>query len=127
MKLYSEDELVNMEIDELDKIAFGYTSGQIIDIKTKDINLYLPDIENAEYKFKIYGMEWVKSVDLSEPVSLSIKQDGKFYLEDGHHRYFCAKKLGKNLIAEIDIKGNPVLKILEQQNKQKPKPKKNTL
>lgn len=117
MKKYTEEELVNMEIDELDKIAFGFTSGQIIDIKPKDIKLYLPDIENAEYRFKNEGMKWVRSVDLTEPVSISIKQDGNFYLEDGHHRYFCAKKLGKSLIAEIDIKGNPVLKILEQQKK----------
>lgn len=127
MKKYTEDELINMEIDVLDKIAFGFTSGQIIDIKPKDIKLYLPDIENAEYRFKNEGMKWVMSVDLTEPISISIKQDGKFYLEDGHHRYFCAKKLGKDLKAEIDIKGNPVLKILEKQNKQKFQSKKNKL
>lgn len=117
MKKFTEKELIEMNIDELDELAFGYHSGQIINIKTKNINIYLNDIENAEYRFKKEGIDWVKSVDLSEPVSISIRQDGKFYLEDGHHRYFCAKKLGENLLAEIDIKGNPVLKILEKQKK----------
>jgi hypothetical protein len=38
----------------------------------------------------------VKKINLSEPIDISYESNGyglKFYLEDGHHRYFAAKTL----------------------------------
>jgi len=115
VKHYTEDELIAMDIEELDTLAFGVTSGQIVSLKPSDINIYLSDIENPEYKYKKEGMSWVNSVSFDEPVEVSIKQDGKLYLEDGHHRWFAANKLGKNLKAEITVQANPVKYILEHQ------------
>jgi hypothetical protein len=43
-------------------------------------------------------MEW--KINLSEPIDISYESNGyglKFYLEDGHHRYFAAKTLNKTL------------------------------
>lgn len=118
---YTEQELEKMiengKGDELDKLAFGHNDGEITNIKIDDINLIYDDIENAEYKFEKGGMNWVKSVKFDEPIQVSIDENGKINLEDGHHRYFAAKKLGKKEInAEIELKGNPIRKILKDQN-----------
>ena len=115
---YTRRDLEQMDMDDLDRMAFGHASGEIIDIKPRDIKIqYRGDLENPEYKFEKGGMEWVRSVDFSEPVEVSIKTDGKFYLEDGHHRWFAAKKLGIPLKAKIEVKGKPIEVILDRQGK----------
>ncbi|WP_241032718.1 hypothetical protein ACOK4R_35005 (plasmid) [Pseudomonas fluorescens] len=114
-KIYSEQELIEMDIDELDEIAFGYTSDQQISVDPKSLHIYLTDMENAEHKFELWGMKWVKSVDLSEPIQVSVRGDGRLWLEDGHHRAFCARIRGESLQAIIEIKANPVLAILNRQ------------
>jgi hypothetical protein len=56
-------------------------------------------------------MEW--KINLSEPIDISYESNGyglKFYLEDGHHRYFAAKTLNKTLNVNRD-KGKPITKI----------------
>lgn len=115
MKRYTQDELEGMEIDELDQLAFGYQDDQIVELDPDQINIQYTDLENPEALYAKYGMKWVRSVDFSEPVDVSIKEDGKLYLEDGHHRYFAAKKLGRKLMCKIQIKGSPVRYILKQQ------------
>jgi hypothetical protein len=116
---YTEEDLTKMiedgKGDELDRIAFGVNDGDKIDIDTKDINLIYPDIENAEYKSEHGGMDWVNSVDLSEPIDISVDELGRFNLEDGHHRYFAAKMRGEPLTANVELKGNPIRAILKRQ------------
>ena len=41
--------------------------------------------------------EWAKTIDLSEPVDVSIFSDGSLKLSDGHHRQYAAEILGKEL------------------------------
>jgi len=119
-KIYTRDELERMNIDDLDRMAYGHASGEIIQLNPSQIRIQYPvDISNPEYKFEQKGMDWVKSVDFSEPVKVSIKQNGKFYLEDGHHRWFAAKKLGLPLMAEIEVKAKPIETILQRQEAQK--------
>jgi ParB-like chromosome segregation protein Spo0J len=115
MKKYTLDELEGMEIDELDQLAFGVQDDSIIELDPDQINIQYTDLENPEALYKKYGMKWVRSVDFSEPVDVSVKEDGKFYLEDGHHRYFAAKKLGRKLMCKIEVKGSPVRAILKRQ------------
>jgi hypothetical protein len=38
-------------------------------------------------------------------------EKGKFYIEDGHHRYYAAKTLNKPLNINLQIKTNPILKL----------------
>ena len=54
-----------------------------------------------------------------EPVEVSIGKDGKFYLEDGHHRWFAARKLLKKTIPAVieKIDGKPIEVILKNQTK----------
>lgn len=113
---YTESQLQQMDTDVLDRMAWGVVNGDVVDVSPASLNVqYTGDMENPEAKFAKDGMKWVKSVDLSEPIKVSIRDDGKLYIEDGHHRYFAATKLGKSLKAEIEVKGNPVAKILKDQ------------
>lgn len=114
--VYTREQLEAWDIDDLDRMAFGYVGDQEIEIDPNDISIkWHDDLGNPEYKFDLGGMDWVNSVDFSEPVELSISVPGKIELEDGHHRWFAAKKLGRKLRGIIQIKGNPINVILARQ------------
>ena len=42
-------------------------------------------------------LEWAKTVNLSEPVEITVFLDGMFAHGDGHHRVMAAKLLGKDI------------------------------
>ena len=114
--LYTQSELEQMDTDELDAIAFGCRSGEVKTLKPSAIRIKYPcDLENPQHRFEQEGMAWVRSVSLDDPVSVSVDDNGVFWLEDGHHRWFAATKRRVKLQAEIDIKGNPVRAILNRQ------------
>lgn len=114
---FTEEQLIDMDVDELDQIAFGCKGGDVISINPQDLLIKYPsDLENPEDCYRRGGMNWVMSVDLDEPVQVSIGEDGKMYLEDGHHRRFAAIKRGAKLSAEVEIKGNPIRHILARQS-----------
>lgn len=113
---FTRAELEAMPIDELDRLAFGYANDDVAWVSPEQLTIVYPDdMANPEYQFERGGMPWVNSVDLSEPISVAIDNDGKLQLMDGHHRYFAAKIRGEKLIAQIEIKGNPVQVILQEQ------------
>lgn len=115
-RTFTRDELERMDIDELDRMAFGVADGDTVTLRPDQIEIqYEGDLENPQHKFDTEGMRWVRSVDLSEPVEVQIKDDGRYYLADGHHRWFAAQKLGKSLQAVVEIKGNPINAILRKQ------------
>jgi len=112
LRKMTREELEHIDTDILDKEAFGVNIGDKLTLDTKVVHPTNTDIENAEYKFKQGGMEWVRSVDFTEPIEVYLK-DGKYHIEDGHHRWFAASKLGKKINAIIDdIKNNPIDEIL---------------
>lgn len=115
-RIFSQRELEAMDIDILDMMAFGCKGGEILELDPKEIHIKYPgDLDNPIEKFRLGGMAWVRSVSFEEPVEVSIGDDGKKSLEDGHHRRFCAIKLGRKIKAEIEVKGNPVTYILKRQ------------
>ena len=113
---YTRRELEEMDWSELCMIAYGVKDDDLIKLKLSDIKIrYKDDLVNpiAIFNCEIKkngkcGMDWVRSVDLDEPVMVSLGKDGKatkedYYLENGHHRLFCAKKLKKPFIlAQIE-------------------------
>jgi hypothetical protein len=114
--VYTRDELERWDIDDLDRMAFGVVSGDIVELSPDQIRIKYPgEIENPEYKFQRGGMAWARSVDLSEPVEVSINNDGQYELEDGHHRWFAARLTGRKLRAEVEIKANTIDFILARQ------------
>jgi len=59
--------------------------------------------------------EWAKNVDLSEPIDV-VFENGKFYIDDGHHRYYAALILDKKLKVNLVIEDKPIAKITGKQN-----------
>ena len=113
---YTRAELERMDIDALDRLAFGYAGGDVVSIAPGKIQIQYPDdLENAEHQRELQGDEWAGKVDLSEPVDVSIQTDGVLRLEDGHHRWLAACLSKRNLVARIDIKGKPIEVILARQ------------
>lgn len=105
--------------DDLDLMAFGFKDGQIVHVSPSRIKIrYMEDLANPIHKFEKHGMEWVKSVDFSEPVELGVDKKGHLYLEDGHHRWFASKKLGRKVKGKIvKFEGNPIIKIIQDGSK----------
>ena len=121
--IFTRDALERLDIDVLDKMAFGVVGGEIITLSPSDIVIqYECDLGNPQHKFKQGGMAWAHSVDLSTPVEVSVDNNGAFLLEDGHHRWFAAGKTQRKLTAEVQIKGKPIERILQKQAGQQSAP-----
>ena len=89
-----------------DRFVFGVSSDDIIDIPIKDLKIQYTDMENVDgFDMKKY----FKGVSLDELPSIEVSlKKGKFYIEDGHHRYGYARQMGiKTIKAELQIKDNP--------------------
>jgi hypothetical protein len=127
---YNRRELEMKDWDELTQMAYGVKNGDIIKLDPNKIKIkYKDDLENpiAIFNCEIKkngkcGMDWVRSVSFDEPVKVSLGLDGKstkedWYLEDGHHRLFAAKKLRMPTInAEVEqINLKAIEKLLGQQ------------
>lgn len=130
---YTRDELERMDIGDLDEMACGYRSGVVYDISVDQIHIRFPGdwemAKDALKELRYYGDDgfgnyvipkravsprhWAKMyLKNEEPVVLSLMDD-KFYLDDGHHRLLASQVLGRETIrAVIDIKDNPINKIL---------------
>lgn len=112
----TRDELERMNIDDLDQMAFGHKDGDHVSLHPSKIKIvHHGDLINPQHKFRQHGMKWVKSVSFDEPVEVSVHDRGVYHLEDGHHRYFAAKKLNRPLNARLTIKGKPINRILKDQ------------
>jgi len=111
-------DLERLDIDVLDKAAWGVVQDETITVSPDELGIrYKEDLANPEAKFKEGGMDWVRSVDLSEPIEIGVSEEGNLQIEDGHHRWFAAKKLGKDITGTITIiRGKPIAKILEDQD-----------
>lgn len=117
-KTYTQRELEEMDVDVLDVMAYGCKGGDICSFKPSELKIkWKDDLVNPQYKFEQSGMDWVRSVCFDEPVEVSVDDNGVFSLEDGHHRWFAASKLGIELQGVIEVKGNPVKTILARQEK----------
>jgi hypothetical protein len=115
-RIFTRQELEGMDIDDLDMLAFGCKTGDVLELDPAAIVIKYPcDLENPIERFRRGGMGWVRSVSFDEPIEVSVGEDGRKYLEYGHHRRFAAIKLGRSLMAEIEIKGGPVQFILKRQ------------
>jgi hypothetical protein len=98
--------------DEWDRMAFGYTPYEVVEIPTKALKVKYPqdysiakdEIDSGIYKYKD---AWE---DLP-PIEVSI-EEGLPYIDDGYHRYYYAKKNKIPAIKSlITIKSNPFAKL----------------
>jgi hypothetical protein len=95
---------------DLQNAAYGFTD-ELDEIDPRELNIkWKSDLANVRHEVRESGLsakEWSKKVSLDAPVDVFYK-DGKFWLDDGHHRYFAAKTLGKKLKMSLQIKDNPI-------------------
>lgn len=112
----SDEELLRnggISNDALDRAAFGFTEDSLktlmpnqLKIKWKDDwNNVKAEVRDSE-KIGISKLEWAKKINLAEPIDV-IYENGKFYIDDGHHRTYAAKILKKPLNINLQIKDNP--------------------
>ena len=114
---YTREALERMDIDDLDRMAFGVAQGDTVTVLPHHLRILYPsDLANPQARFDAEGMAWVRQVSLDEPVEVSVDDEGHFCLEDGHHRRFAAQALGLSLKARVTaIKGRPIERLLQQQ------------
>jgi hypothetical protein len=117
MKFDSDEKLLRsggIPINLLDDAAFGFNVDTLKQISPKDLSIkWKDDLENVLYEIQKSGLskvDWAKRINLSEPIDVSYNGK-KFYIEDGHHRYYAAKILGKPLNINLEIKANPIIKL----------------
>lgn len=109
--LKSEADIVNYDWD---KVAFGFSVDDIIEVTPNELKVkYKTDYENAKYKIdneSKFGKHFKDEYNKLPPIEVSYK-NGEFFIEDGHHRYYYAKKnkIGRVKIKIIDIKDNPII------------------
>lgn len=117
---YTRQQLERMPIEILDRAAFGFQDGSILNLEPDQIKiLYDGDYHNVEEEIEDSDLgpeRWARKIRLSEPVEVTLR-NGVFWLEDGHHRYLAAKILGKKLKCLVDIRDKPVEKILDLQER----------
>lgn len=108
----SLQELQSLPTDELDRAAFGVTTGDVIVSDPDELHVvYKSDLDNATYAMEQSGKspaEWAKTIKRSKPIDVVIK-GGKKTIADGHHRYLAAKILGMPLkVRIVDVADNPI-------------------
>ena len=89
-----------------DKVAFGFSNGEIINLPIDEINIKYTDMNNVIG----FSMEkYFKSIPYEDlpPIKISL-ENGEFWIEDGHHRYGYALELNKGTVpVMVSIKDNP--------------------
>jgi hypothetical protein len=95
----------------LDKAAFGFSAEDIKTLMPEQLNIrWFDDYENVVWEqknSKLTPEKWAREINIKDPIEVSF-MGGKFYIEDGHHRYYAAKILNKPLNVELEIKDRPI-------------------
>lgn len=99
-------------IATLDRAAFGFSDEDIKTLMPNQLHIkWKDDMLNPPYKQQVSGLNkltWARQMDFSEPIEVSY-QKGKFWIEDGHHRYYAAKILKRPLNIILSIEENPII------------------
>jgi hypothetical protein len=123
-------ELELLEMDVLDREAFGMVNDEIVELRPDQITIAYPgDLEAAEHDMAGLTIrsasgksrkaksrrEWAEAVLRgAPPVDVSVRGVGVIALLDGHHRYLAAKELGRKIKAKVSIEANPINVIVER-------------
>lgn len=108
--LSSGEEYANLDMDTLDRMAFGFARGDITKLNPKQLQIkWKNDFRNVVAEQQGSGLSrenWAKQIDLSEPIDV-IYEDKVFKIDDGYHRYYAALILGIDLNVSLTIKDKP--------------------
>ena len=116
-KFNSDEELLKsggISTEALDRAAFGFSEGDVKSLSPKELDIkWKTDYENVIWEIKkseLNKIQWASKINLNEPIDV-VYEKGRFFIDDGHHRYVAAKILNKNLNVNLLIKDNPILKL----------------
>jgi len=120
-------EYAEMSIEETDRAAFGFAREDITTLSPEKLNIKWKDDYNdvvrEQRESGLSKNKWAKTIDLSEPIDV-IFEDGKFKVDDGYHRWYAGKILGKPLKVNVEIKDKPHRAIVQKAlSEGKPVPK----
>ena len=100
-----------ISIAALDRAAFGFFYDDIKTLMPNQLHIkWRDDYSNVLWEVQKSGLSkkaWAEKINLSEPIDVAYEKN-KFYIEDGHHRYYAAKVLNKPLNVNLEIKMNPI-------------------
>lgn len=123
--LMSLAELQALDTDTLDRAAFGFGTGDLIEVRMEDVGIqYDGDLSNARSDIQRTPDKWLGAIDLPIEFEVVDCHPGPVYarrkgncivVEDGHHRYLMRLKLGRKTVMGrvVDIRSNPALTIME--------------
>jgi hypothetical protein len=110
----SDEELLRsggISIAALDRAAFGFSDEDIKTLMPSQLHIkWNDDLKGVKWEQERSGLSkvaYASKINLSEPIDV-IYERGKFYIDDGHHRYYAAKVLNKPLNVHLEIKDNPI-------------------
>lgn len=108
----SRAELEELPTPVLDRVAFGFESGDLLDVPMSEIVIIYPD-DLAQAVLDVMESSLAKRIlREKDPIAITVRR-GRLELEDGHHRYVSAKMLKrKTLPARVTIDDNPINVIL---------------
>lgn len=96
-----------LTVEMLDRMAFGFSAGDIKTLMPSQLHIKWKDDWNGvkweQQKSGLSSREWAQKINIDKPIEVSYEH-GKFYIEDGHHRFFAAKVLNKPLNVDLEIK-----------------------
>ena len=109
-------ELERLPTAVLDRAAFGFASGDVIELPVHQIHIrYADDLENAQHEVRTEAQaRRYLEVAKKKPVEVYLR-GGEFDLDDGHHRYVSAVMLKQSTLrARVEIKDNPITALRRQ-------------
>jgi hypothetical protein len=111
LRKLSQRELEQLPIELLDKAAFGFTTGDLIQVSLKRLATpFVCDLKGAYADVWEFPRRWISA--LKKPVNVRFFH-GRLELVDGHHRYVTALVLGrKTLPAIVGVEDNPIVAIM---------------
>ena len=105
-------------IEAVDRVAFGFAEEDVKTLNPDQLTniKWSQDYLNVIEEQKRSGLspkDWAQTIDLSEPIDV-VYEEGHFWIDDGHHRYYAALILDKPLNVSVTIKDKPHKVIVEK-------------
>lgn len=97
---------------DFDKLAFGFSEGERVTVKISELVTSEDDMENVtgvDMKKYFRGKTYSK-LEKKHPIEVEYREDHKFHVVDGHHRYGLAVQEGlkKVQVLVTRVKANPI-------------------
>lgn len=113
-KYITMQELYEVPDEKMQNETYGWNHFELQDLNPNDIYAYnycKEDMANVFFVITKAGSprKWAKKYvgeGIKEPIKVAFCEDGKFYVEDGHHRWYASKLLKISIKAEVEIKRN---------------------